>query len=208
MFAGAGAVVVWWHDRHRAARFTATVWRPEQGDGRLRCVTEPEDQVTHGSSSTALQTQTPPPPSVLGRANVQFWPLEDTTHPTDATLSLSVDQRPTIFLGEQIYTLMKKTKRHLFKRNTRVYYPWVYLTGKKNRETTRRAIFLDRRENTLNFFSVQAMQAVFSVASSVVPATVIYFFSFSCTKQSAFWLLFLCGHKWVFVCCIFTIRNL
>lgn len=59
MFAGAGAVVVWWHDRHRAAGFTATVWRPKQRDGRLRCVTEPEDQVAHGSN-TALQTQTIP----------------------------------------------------------------------------------------------------------------------------------------------------
>ncbi len=181
---GAGAVVVWWLDRHRAAGFTATVRRPEQRDGHLQCVTEPEGQVAYGSS-TATNTNTP--------SSIRPRSLEDTTHPTNATPSPSMDQRPTanMFLGKQIYTLslfqylnQNEEKVVLFLRETQEFSILEYIYQEKER----RAIFLDRRENILHFFLfqfvffVQAMQAVFCVASSVVPTTVINFFFFSRTK--------------------------
>ncbi len=118
--AGAGAVVVWWLDRHRAAGFTATVRRPEQRDGRLQCVTEPEGQVAYGSS-TALQTQTPPP-AISDRATIQPWPLEDTTHP----ISLNGPTANIVPWQINIYTQFistfdaewRKKKRCFFKTNT------------------------------------------------------------------------------------------
>ncbi len=96
-----------------------------------------------------------------------------------------------MFLGKQIYTLslfqylnQNEEKVVLFLRETQEFSILEYIYQEKERL----AIFLDRRENILHFFLfqfvffVQAMQAVFCVASSVVPTTVINFFFFSRTK--------------------------
>lgn len=98
-----------------------------------------------------------------------------------------MDQRPIEFLGKQIYTLSLfqllmqiEEKKRCFLRETQEFTIIKYIYQEKEQDV----LFFWNGVKTLwtFFFSVQTMQAVFSVASSVVPTTVIYFFSFSRTK--------------------------
>lgn len=88
---GPGSVLVWWHDRHRAAGPDSHVRGPEYRGGRLQPVAEPEEQVADGSYSRSFLPLPKLPQLHRGHTSLPQAPQPCSPPPTRPGVSVALD---------------------------------------------------------------------------------------------------------------------